>query len=97
MITNKFPYKKTKINTLLSKLKVEALSIHKDFSIPFRMTNGVACFQSFIDNSVRSENLNGTLMDDVTVCGKDQHEQDINLKKFLAAVKKFVLTVNDNM
>lgn len=34
--------------------------------------------------------LNGTYanLNDITVCGKDQYELDVNLMKFLAAIKK---------
>lgn len=64
--------------------------------IPFGVTNGVACFQRVIDDIIQSEKLNGTFayLDDITVCGKDQQEHDVNLRNFLNAVKKFDLTVN---
>lgn len=65
--------------------------------VPFGVTNGVACFQRVIDNIIKTECLEGTYayLDDITVCGNDQSEHDRNLTKFLAAVKKFNLTINE--
>ncbi len=54
--------------------------------IPFGVTNGVACFQRIMANSITCENLNGTFayLDNVTICGKDQQEYDENLKCMLS-------------
>lgn len=64
--------------------------------IPFGVTNGVPAFQRNIDSLIREEHLEGTFpyLDDVTVCGTDQEEHDQNLKRFLAAAKKYNLTLN---
>ena len=65
--------------------------------IPFGVTNGVPCFQKTIDAVIEAENLEGTYpyLDDVTVCGRDQREHDRNLKRFMDAVKKYNLTLNE--
>ena len=44
--------------------------------IPFGVTNGVPCFQRFIDTVINSENLEGTLayLDDV-----DEHKKNMML------------------
>ena len=64
--------------------------------IPFGVTNGVPCFQKTIDSIIEAEGLHGTYpyLDDVTVCGRDQAEHDVNLRKFLEAAKKYNLTIN---
>lgn len=64
--------------------------------IPFGVTNGVAAFQRVIDDIIKSEGLLDTFayLDDVTVCGKDQIEHDLNLKRFLEAASKYNLTIN---
>lgn len=64
--------------------------------IPFGVTNGVPCFQRFIDNIIKTEELQGTYayLDDVTVCGKNQEEHDINFQRFMKTVEKYNLTIN---
>ncbi|KAG8179723.1 hypothetical protein JTE90_006628 [Oedothorax gibbosus] len=59
--------------------------------IPFGVTNGVPAFQRNIDSLIKEEHLEGTFpyLDDVTVCGTDQEKHDQNLKRFLAAAKKY--------
>jgi hypothetical protein len=57
----------------------------------------VACFQRVLDRIIAEEGLIGTYayIDDITICGHTQHEHDSNLEKFLEAVKKYNLTLND--
>ena len=66
--------------------------------IPFGVTNGVSCFQRVIDSIIIKEHLQGVFayLDDVTVCGGDQVSHDSNLNKFLAAARKYGLTLNQN-
>jgi hypothetical protein len=64
--------------------------------IPFGVTNGVACFQRVMDRIISNENLNGVYayLDDITICGKNQSEHDLN--KFLNAMKNYGLILNKN-
>lgn len=66
--------------------------------IPFGVTNGVSCFQRVIDNIINNEQLTGVFayLDDVTVCGVTQDDHDLNLNSFLAAIKKYGLTINES-
>ncbi|GFX40244.1 retrovirus-related Pol polyprotein from transposon opus [Trichonephila clavipes] len=66
--------------------------------VPFGVTNGVACFQRVIDKIIEDEGLTltYTFIDDVTVCGKDQKENDDNLGKFMTVAKKYNLTLNED-
>lgn len=66
--------------------------------IPFGVSNGVSSFQRTIDWLIRTENLKGTFayLDDITICGKTPEEHDYNLQKFLAAAKKYGLTLNES-
>lgn len=63
--------------------------------IPLGVTNGVSYFQRAIDSINKKENLQGVYayLDDVTVSGEDQDSYDL---KFLNAVKKYGLTLNQN-
>lgn len=65
--------------------------------VPFGVTNGVACFQRVIDKIINDEMLEGVFpyLDDVTVCGKNQNEHDENLDRFLKAIQKYDLTLNE--
>ena len=49
--------------------------------MPFGVTNGVACFQRVMDESISDNKLHGTYayLDNLTVCGRDQDEHDANL------------------
>ncbi|KRX22529.1 Transposon Tf2-6 polyprotein [Trichinella nelsoni] len=58
-------------------------SLYQFTSIPFGVTNGVACFQSVV-----------AYLDDVTVCGLSQDDHDKNLEQFLSAAKKWNFTFN---
>lgn len=71
--------------------------LYQFLRVPFGVTNGVACFQRTIDAVIEEEHLEDTFpyLDDVTVGGRDQQEHDTNLQKFLAAAKKFNLTLNE--
>ncbi|CAI6356031.1 unnamed protein product [Macrosiphum euphorbiae] len=68
------------------------------WKIPFGVTNGVACFQRVMDKIILNENLNGVnaYLDDITICGKNQSEHDLNLNKFLNAMKNYGLILNEN-
>ena len=70
--------------------------LYQFLRIPFGVTNGVPCFQKAIDGIIEAENLQGTYpyLDDVTICGRDQLEHDRNLERFMNAVKKYRLTIN---
>ena len=64
--------------------------------LPFGVTNGVSIFQREMDNLVDTYNLKGTYpyLDNITICGKDQKEHDINLSNFLSAAEKLNLKYN---
>lgn len=66
--------------------------------ILFGVTNGVACFQRVMDRIISNENLNGVYayFDDITICGKNQSEHDLNLNKFLNAMNNYGLILNKN-
>lgn len=65
--------------------------------IPFGVTNGVPKFQRIIDQIVDEDGLKDTYpyLDNVTVGGRDQHEHDENVKRFLDAISKRNLTLNE--
>ena len=65
--------------------------------LPFGVTNGVSCFQREMDRFVKENSLKGTYpyMDNITICGKDQKDHDLNLSEFLAAAKMKNLTYNE--
>ena len=64
--------------------------------IPFGLMNGVPCFQRIIDKIIISNKCMGmyTYLDNITVGGKTQEEQDANLEKFLKVAKDCNLTLN---
>ncbi|XP_046844913.1 uncharacterized protein LOC124438758 [Xenia sp. Carnegie-2017] len=66
--------------------------------VPFGVTNGAAAFQRMMDNFIAKECLEGTFvyLDNVTICGRDQAQHDINLEKFLQAARKRNLTFNQD-
>ena len=66
--------------------------------IPFGVTNGVACFQRTIDQIITKEKLSATFayIDNVTICGSDVAEHDLNLSKFIEVARKYGLTFNDD-
>ena len=55
--------------------------------VPFGVANGVACFHMAMDSIITEEQLQATFpyLDNITICGKDQREHDVNLKHFLEA------------
>ena len=62
------------------------------------LTNGVAAFQKILDQIIEKEDLKDVFVyvDNVTICGHIQEEHDANLKKFLEATDKFLMTFNKN-
>ncbi|KAA3675181.1 uncharacterized protein DEA37_0011386 [Paragonimus westermani] len=66
--------------------------------IPFGVTNGVACFQRLINNIITKANLKDTFayVDNVTICGQNMSEHNINYGKFLNAAKEYGLTFNED-
>lgn len=65
--------------------------------IPFGITNGVAAFQRTLDFIISKEKLEGTFayLDDVTVCGRNDTDHELNLKRFMDAVRKYNLSLNE--
>ncbi|CAK8698052.1 unnamed protein product [Clavelina lepadiformis] len=65
--------------------------------IPFGVTNGGMNFQRAINRIIEEENLKDVYayQDDVTVCGRNQDEHDLNVKKFLKAFKRRNLSFNE--
>ena len=65
--------------------------------IPFGVTNGVSAFQRAMDCLIQDEELNQTYayLDNITVCGNDQEEHDRNVRRFVEAVQKYQLTLNE--
>ncbi|KAK3893024.1 hypothetical protein Pcinc_003203 [Petrolisthes cinctipes] len=65
--------------------------------VPFRVTNGVACFQRIMDTFIQEEQLEGTYayLDNVTICGKSQKDHDNNLEKFLDAASRKNISYNE--
>ena len=51
-----------------------------------------------MDEIIKREDLNGTYayIDNVTICGQNQAEHDLNLKEFVNSVVKYGLTLNKN-
>ena len=66
--------------------------------LPFGVTNGVAIFQREMDNFVKNHDLKATFpyMDNITICGRDQKDHDLNLKAFREAASRVNLTYNDS-
>ena len=75
----------------------EATSKLYEFNtLPFGLTNGVAAFQRSLDNVIEENNLEDTFayVDNITVCGMNQEEHDINLKALYETAKKRNMTFN---
>ena len=51
-----------------------------------------------MDGIIKREDLNGTYayIDNITTCGQNQAEHDLNLKEFMNSVVKYDLTLNKN-
>ena len=76
---------------------LEATSKLYEFNtLPFGLTNGVAAFQRSLDNVIEENNLEDTFayVDNITVCGMNQEEHDINLKALYETAKKRNMTFN---
>ena len=73
-------------------------SLYQFCWIPFGVTNGVASFQRVMDDIIKRDDLNETYVyiDNVTICGQNQAEHDLNLKEFMNTVVKYGLTLNKN-
>ena len=73
-------------------------SLYQFCRIPFGVTNGVVSFQRVMEDIIKREDLNGTYVyiDNVTICGQNQAEHDLNLKEFMNSVVKYGLTLNKN-
>ena len=58
----------------------------------------MASFQRIIDKIITDEKLGGTFasINNVTVCGHDQWDHDENLRRFMDAVNKYNLTLNND-
>ena len=65
--------------------------------LPFGVTNGVACFQREMVKIVQEEDLKTTFpyLDNITICGKNQEDHDVNLKCFLEAAECKNITYNN--
>ena len=66
--------------------------------VPFGVINGVACFQRAMDSIITEEQLQATFpyLDNITICGKDQREHDVNLKHSLEAATRWQIKYNDS-
>ena len=66
--------------------------------IPFGVTNGVATFQLIMDQIIEEEDLKNVFpyLDNITVAGNTQEDHDESVKKFLEAVKRRNLKINEN-
>ena len=73
-------------------------SLYQFCRIPLGVTNGVASFQRVMDDIINRDDLNGTYayIDNVTICGQNQAEHDLNLKEYMNSVVKYGLTLNKN-
>ncbi|XP_072324752.1 uncharacterized protein [Scyliorhinus torazame] len=65
--------------------------------VPFGVTNGVSVFQRQMDQMVDQNRLRATFpyLDNVTICGHNQQDHDVNLTKFLQTAKRLNLTYNE--
>ena len=64
--------------------------------LPFRVTNGVACFQRAMMKFVDENDLEASFpyLDNVSICGKDQEDHDANMEHFHEAAKHKNLCYN---
>ena len=65
--------------------------------VPNGITNGCPVFQRIMDDIIKKEGLQDTFayQDNVHICGHNETDHDINLKKFLEAAEKWKITFND--
>ena len=56
----------------------------------------MACFQGAIDNIIEEEKLQATFtyLDNITICGKDRNEHNVNLKHYLEATYRRKIMCN---
>ena len=73
-------------------------SLYQYTRVPFGVTNGVACFQRIMDSFIQEENIDATFayIDNVTICGMNTEEHDLNLKRFLEAAEKKNIAYNES-
>lgn len=66
--------------------------------IPLSITNGVSSFQRVMNHIIQQENLKNTFIyfDDITICGSNHDEHDLNLKKLFIVAEKYNLTINNS-
>ena len=66
--------------------------------VPNGVTNGCPIFQRIMDSIIEKENLKDTFayQDNVHICGHNEMDHDLNLKKFEDAAKKWTITFNDH-
>ena len=73
-------------------------ALYQFTQVPFGVTNGVAHFQRAMDSIITEEQLQATFLylNNITVCGKDQREHDVNLMHFLepASRRQSIMTVS---
>lgn len=62
--------------------------------LSFGLTNGVSCFQRVMNSFIQKFKLKDTFayLDDLTICGINQEEHDLNLANFLKCAKIFNMT-----
>ncbi|NRB15973.1 MAG: DDE-type integrase/transposase/recombinase [Rhizobiales bacterium] len=70
--------------------------LYQFLRMPFGVTNGVSAFQRAMDYMVDKYSLKATYpyLDNVTICGKDQADHDLNLARFREAASQLNLTYN---
>ena len=66
--------------------------------LPFGVTNGVPKFQRKMDEMVDQEKLSDTYpyLDNITIAGRTQSEHDVNVARFLDAIKRRNITLNED-
>ena len=66
--------------------------------VPFGVTNGVPRFQRAMNKMVVENKLDDTFpyLDNITVAGRDKEEHDRNVEKFLTAIKRKNMMLNES-
>ena len=72
--------------------------LYEFMRMPWGVTNGTSVFQREMDKFVSDFGLQATYpyLDNVTICGVNKQDHDINLRKFREAALKFNLTYNED-
>ena len=67
-------------------------ALYQFTQVPLGVTNGVACLQRAMDNIIEEEKFQATFpyLDNITICGKDQNEHNVNIKHFLEAASLYI-------